>query len=387
MNANARIVRSYVLREILGSTFVCTTILTCILLYGNLSKYDGELFLALSVSPVLFIELVSLMLPFALSLGLPFGFSLAVIFCVGRWSADREILAMQSLGLKSMVWMKPVFQAAFLVSLVGAVGSLQWVPVARKNFEKTIEQLLYQDLNKLARQGKDIEFPVSGQEYGNWLGNGMDSSNEQDVSKAILNVGHVLDDEWRNVRVLFLSKDDQVQGILHAKSGFFDSKEKEFFDLNLFGVDYESVISEEVFRGTSNFVSFEKWKKPLRFKKRDQSTYSSSKYISIGEYVLQFSQNQSIYDDPRAVINQFNKYGSLAFSSASLAPVLIFFGMVRGRGETYANLFLGVFVCLLFFLLCKMLGELMSQNGFGWWIGNVVTFVFGLILIIKKAKR
>ena len=82
-----------------------------------------------------------------------------------------------------MVWMKPVFQAAFLVSLVGAVGSLQWVPVARKNFEKTIEQLLYQDLNKLARQGKDIEFPVSGQEYGNWLGNGMDSSNQQDVSR------------------------------------------------------------------------------------------------------------------------------------------------------------------------------------------------------------
>ena len=67
-------------------------------------------------------------------------------------------------------------------------------------------------------------------------------------------------------------------------------------------------------------------------KKRDQSTYSSSKYISI-KYVLQSSQNQSIYDDPRAVINQFNKYGSLAFSSASLAPVLIFFGMVRGRGR------------------------------------------------------
>ena len=50
---------------------------TAILLYGNLSKNDEELFRALAISPLLFLELVSLMLPFALSLGLPFGFSLA----------------------------------------------------------------------------------------------------------------------------------------------------------------------------------------------------------------------------------------------------------------------------------------------------------------------
>lgn len=387
MNANARIVQSYVLREIFGSTLLCTTVLTCILLYGNLSKYDEELFLSLSISPILFIELVSLMLPFALSLGLPFGFSLAVIFCVGRWSADREILAMQSLGIKSIVWMKPVFQAAFLVSLIGAVGSLQWVPIARKSFETSIETLLYQDLNKLARQGKNIEFPVSDHEHGNWLGDGLVSSNELAVTKAILNIGHVIDDEWKNIRVLLLSKDDQIQGILHAKSGFFDGTDKGFFDLNLFGVDYESVVPDRASRSSSNFVSFEKWKKPLRFKKRDQSTYAGSKYISIGEYIFQPSHNLSSYADSKAIIHQFNKYGSLAFSSASLAPILIFFGMIRGRQETYANLFLGVFVCLLFFLFCKILGEMMSHYGFGWWLGNVVTLICGIILVLKKEKK
>ena len=91
------------------------------------------------------------------------------------------------------------------------------------------------------------------------------------------------------------------------------------------------MVSEEVSRGTSNFVSFEKWKS-LCVLKRDQSTYSSSKYISIGEYVFQSSQNQSIYDDPSAIINQFNKYGSLAFSSAS-GTCFNLFGMVRGRGD------------------------------------------------------
>ena len=61
--------------------------------------------------------------------------------------------------------------------------------------------------------------------------------------------------------------------------------------------------------------------------------------------------------------------------------------MIRGRRETYANLFLGVFVCLLFFLLCKMLGEMMSHNGFGWWLGNLVTLIAGLILLLKSEKN
>ena len=91
--AKSNIIRSYVLREILGATLLSTLVLTAILLYGNLSKNDEELFRALAISPLLFLELISLMLPFALSLGLPFGFSLAVIFCVGRWSADREVLS------------------------------------------------------------------------------------------------------------------------------------------------------------------------------------------------------------------------------------------------------------------------------------------------------
>jgi lipopolysaccharide export LptBFGC system permease protein LptF len=61
--------------------------------------------------------------------------------------------------------------------------------------------------------------------------------------------------------------------------------------------------------------------------------------------------------------------------------------MIRGRKETYANLFLGVFVCLLFFLLCKILGEMMSHYGFGWWLGNVVTLICGIILVLKKEKK
>ena len=131
---SSKIIHRYVLREILASTILCTFILTIILLYGNLSKHDEDLFRALSVSPLIFLELISLMLPFALSLGLPFGFSLGVIFCVGRWSADREVLAMQSLGMRRASWTNPILISSLVVSLIGIFASLHWSPIARGAF-------------------------------------------------------------------------------------------------------------------------------------------------------------------------------------------------------------------------------------------------------------
>jgi len=53
--AKSKIINSYVLREILGATLLSTLVLTAILLYGNLSKNDEELFRSLAISPLLFL--------------------------------------------------------------------------------------------------------------------------------------------------------------------------------------------------------------------------------------------------------------------------------------------------------------------------------------------
>ncbi len=386
MKENApRIVRFYVFREILGSTLLCTLVLTSILLYGNLSKHDDDLFLALSISPFLFLELISLMLPFALSLGLPFGFSLAVIFCVGRWSADREVLGMQSLGIPYSVWIKPIVLLAIFVSLLGCLGSLHWVPIARQSFEQTIEKMLHQDLNKLANQGRSIEFPVSSKDNENFIGTSF-SSSEKKITRASMNIGHVLNDEWRNIRVLLFSPDEELRGILHAKRGRLDTMESGFFDLNLFEVDYESVATPKSSGNSSTFVSFERWKKPLRLKLGSKNFNRSGKYLSVLQYITKIRHNNITRKESDIVQKQFNKYGSLAFSSTALAPLLIFFGLNRGRRETYANLFMGVFICLLYFLFCKVLGEMFKDNGFGWWLGNGITLLFGVIILKKIIK-
>ena len=160
---SSKIIRSYIFREILGVTFLSTLVLTIILLYGNLSKNDEALFRALSISPLLFIELIFLMIPFALSLGLPFGFSLAVIFCVGRWSADREVLAMQSLGIKRSLWAKPVFFSALLVTGISCLASLHWSPVSRGTFEHHVRNMIWEDFQSWIDSGREIAFKLDSE--------------------------------------------------------------------------------------------------------------------------------------------------------------------------------------------------------------------------------
>ena len=176
--AKSNIIRSYVLREILGATLLSTLVLTAILLYGNLSKNDEELFRALAISPLLFLELVSLMLPFALSLGLPFGFSLAVIFCVGRWSADREVLAMQSLGIRRNLWAKPIFLSALAVSFIGCFASLHLSPVSRGVFEERVRDMIWQDFESWVEDGREIAFKVDGEGEQKFMG-GLTSGHQK----------------------------------------------------------------------------------------------------------------------------------------------------------------------------------------------------------------
>jgi lipopolysaccharide export LptBFGC system permease protein LptF len=354
-------------------------------MYGNLSKHDDILFRALSISPMLFMELIFLMVPFALSLGLPFGFSLAVIFCVGRWSADREILAMQSLGMGHFHWIRTVLCTALVLSFIGCFGSLHWAPVARNNFDQNVEKMIYQDLNRLAVDGKEIQFSVNRKDHEKWFA-GSFTSLSKEVSHASLNIGQVIDNQWRNIRLQLFDQTGELRAILHAKRGSVDPFQPGCFDLNLEDVDIEKTQGEGVVGPSTTFVSFEKWKNPLRFQLSDQTNSGFSKYVSIFEFFFKMDQDLLTTRQYLSVIKQFNKYGSLAFSSAALAPVLIFCALFRGRRETYANLFLGLLLCLVYFLLAKLFGEIPRIYGTGWWLGNVISLILGIILLKKFTK-
>ena len=383
---SSKTIRNYIFGEILGVTLLSTLVLTIILLYGNLSKNDEALFRALSISPILFIELISLMIPFALSLGLPFGFSLAVIFCVGRWSADREILAMQTLGIKRSLWAKPVFYSALLVTAISCFASLHWSPVSRGTFEHRVRNMMWENFQSWIDSGREIAFNLDGKGEKNLMG-GFDSGLEKQITQATLSIGNGVGDNWENVRILLWDVNRELLAILHAKkSTVVKDPNAGSIELFLEQVDYES-LQQNSAESTkqSRFVSFEKWKQPMKFSIDTPVLERNMKRLSLLEFMdMQKNDDLSRFDTIRAY-NHFNKYASLGCSPISLSALLVSIGVRSGRKETYANLFIGVLICLFYFAIGTTLGQSIGSNGYGWWIANFVFLVLGT-LTYKKSQ-
>jgi lipopolysaccharide export LptBFGC system permease protein LptF len=382
---SSKIIRSYIFREILGVTLLSTLVLTIILLYGNLSKNDEALFRALSISPLLFMELISLMIPFALSLGLPFGFSLAVIFCVGRWSADREVLAMQSLGIKRSLWATPVFFSALLVTAISCFASLHWSPVSRGTFEHRVRNMIWEDFQGWIDSGREIAFKLDSEGDKNLMG-GLDAGLQKQITQATLSIGNGVGDNWENVRILLWAENRELLAILHAKKSIV-IKDREAGSIELFleQVDYESL--EHNTAGStqqSSFVSFEKWKQPMKFNIDTPVLERDMKRLSLLEFWnMQKNGNLDRFDTIRAY-NHFNKYASLGCSPLSLSALLVSVAVRSGRKETYANLFIGVLICLFYFAMGTTLGQSIGSNGYGWWIANLSFLAIGIFTYQKS---
>ena len=387
MTGSSKIIRVYVLREILGTTLLSTVILSIILLYGNLSKHDEALFRALSLSPALFFELIGLMLPFALSLGLPFGFSLAVIFCVGKWSADRELVALQSLGVKQSTWVTPIFLSALLVSSLGCFASLHWSPLSRGAFDSRIREMAWQDFQCWIDEGREIDFKINNEEQSNLMG-GLGTGLRNKVTQATLTIGHGDGDSWKNVRILLSGEDRDLLAILHAKSSSVSvDKDQGTVELFLHEVDYESFEETNGGRSrNSSFVSFERWKQPVTFSLGSPNLTRDMKRLSVFEF-WRLSKSEAIGEAEMVrAYNHFNKYASICCAPISLCLLLVKVAVRRGRRETYANLFLGVLICLLFFSLGTGMGQSLSSQGYGWWISNTISLGMGFLPWSKKIK-
>ena len=147
----SRTIHLYVLKEVLLVTSLSTLALCALLLYANLTKHDEALLQALSSSPSALIELISLLLPYALSMGLPFGFSLAVLFCVGRWASDNELTALDSLGINPSGWKFTIYGLSLVICLICCGASLIWAPLARAQFDERKRELAW----ILMRQAED----------------------------------------------------------------------------------------------------------------------------------------------------------------------------------------------------------------------------------------
>ena len=111
-----RILRTYILRELLQPTGMALVLFTFVLLVGNLVKLT-DLLVNKGVSLLAILQMFSLLVPTLLSYTVPMAILTGTLLAFGKLSSDREILAMKASGIGFLSIASPVLLVGFLISL------------------------------------------------------------------------------------------------------------------------------------------------------------------------------------------------------------------------------------------------------------------------------
>jgi len=386
------IIRRFVFRELLVTTLLSTFVLTGILLYGNALRSHERLFQALSLSPYLFLELIGFLVPYSLTYGLPFGFALAVLFCFGRLSSDKEILALRSLGLGIWEWGKPVFVLSVLLSAFTLYANLQWGPTNRAKFDRKKEEVLWTNLHAVLEQEGEIEFNV-GRDLNDESGKSLRSLAGGNLSKVSISVGEVGEKEWSKLRILLFGEEDELQSIVHARRGIVRRSEVDArLVLDLRDVDVESGDADSDSKNWSSdlYVSFESWIKPVVLDLSVKDDPQNLKRMGLKD-LWEVANLNSTGDRQKQVEAQtlLQKSTALGLSPFFLSFILLPLATLKGRKESFGNMSLGVFVAVAYFGLGNLLTNLFANQFIaclGWWVPNLVCLFLGLFLILRLEK-
>ena len=386
------ILQRYLFKEILFVTLLNTFVLTAILLYGNLIKNDESIFQALSLSHSSFLGLVFLLIPYSLSMGLPFGFALAVLFCFGRWSANREILGLRSLGINLQSWFLPVLILALLFSGLSSFASLHWSPVNRGKFDKRKNEIIWQNLNSVLQKEGQIDFEVD-EETDLESMDSFQTLSEEKLERISISVSEITKGIWKNVRILLFGDKNKVISVIHAKRAIIhiDRVKSLALTLKLREIDLEpgySKSSKVKNFDSSFFVSFDSWKYPLTINLAVTDDSSSIKKMGLGR-VLRILENSKDEDQLQKAKVSLSKNIALGTSPLFLFLVLVPLAAKKGRKETMINIGVGIFICLLYYGFGFFSSSLLGSNPLnflGWWIPNLLCLIIGTFFLLNFEK-
>lgn len=116
-----KIIRSYLLRELLQPTLAALVLFTFVMLVGNLIKLT-DLLINKGVSLFSIVEMFVLLVPSLLSYTVPMAVLTGTLLAFGKLSSDREILAMKASGIS-------FFSIAAPILLLGLLISVALVPI------------------------------------------------------------------------------------------------------------------------------------------------------------------------------------------------------------------------------------------------------------------
>ena len=157
-----KIIIRHVIKELFLYSFFAVFLITFLLVMANLLRHEDSVFWILRKSNQSLLGFILLLVPYALSMAIPFGFAVALSYSLGKWSSGREILALNSLGVGNVRLSLPIITFSLLISVLSLFSALQWGPINRAYFDSLRDDLAWENVSIILERDGEITFNLNG---------------------------------------------------------------------------------------------------------------------------------------------------------------------------------------------------------------------------------
>ena len=363
-----RILRIYLLKELLQPTGMALILFTFILLVGNLVKL-ADLLINKGVSILATLQMFSLLVPSLLSHTVPMAVLTGTLLAFGRLSSDREILAMRTSGVSLFSIAAPILIVAFTLSLGLIPINDQVVPWSH-----------YATRQLLADIG--IRNPTAFLEAGTFI---------KEFKPYILFIYRVEGNRLYKVRIYEPREGRPTRTIVAERGEFIPLSKERRVMLKL----YDGSSDEPDPKNPSKFykLEFKSYTMNLALKEgQDPRTIERKpKDMNLDQLRVEEAKLQPQGIDTTPLKIEAHRRVAMAFSPLAFVLMGLPLGITTRRAQKSIGLGLSVLIFLGYYLFL-IVGQSLAEGGslpigLALWMGNAVFFVLGSILLWHSARQ
>ena len=362
-----KILRTYLLRELLQPTGMAFVLFTFIMLVGNLVKLT-DLLINKGVSPLAILQMFGLLIPTLLGYTIPISVLTGTLLAFGKLSSDREILAMRASGVSFPAIAAPVL-------LVGLTVSLFLVPVNTTivPWSHFATRQLLVDIG--------IRNPTAFLEPGTFI---------KEFKPYILFIYNVEGNNLSKVRIYEPREGYPTRTIVAQRGQFIPIPKERRVLLKLF----DGSADEPDRQNPERFykLEFREYTMNLALQEgRDPQTLGKKpKDMSLGQLRAEIRNLKAEGIDPTPLKIEASQRVAMAFSPLVFVLVGLPLAITTRRAQRSVGFGMSVLIFLGYYLFL-VVGQTLAQKGLSpvlpaMWLGNAVFLLIGAALFWKTSR-
>ena len=372
-----KILRTYLLKELLGPFLISLVILTFVMLMGNMVKM-AELVINKGVSIIAVFKLLIFLLPYMLCLTLPMALLTSILLTFGRLSSDNEITTIKSSGISLTRLFIPPIVLGIILSLLSIPLNDQVLPLAHFAGRKTAYEIGLKNPASLIEAGKFIK------SFKNKI------IFIYEIEKKTNKLKHVR---------IYENEPGQPTRTIIAESGEFMARPKEnAIILKLYNTTFDIPNVKDPIKPSSGTTKTYIVTLPLEEQPRLEDIQKKQKELTIAQLRSEIEKFKTKNLDPAAIMEEItnmnteiHKKLSISFSCLAFVLIGLPLGITARRSEKSAGVILSIGLIVIYYALL-ISGKVLAKNEIlspflSMWMANIILGSLGLVLMIKVIRK